>query len=186
MQRAAVILDRDGVINHDSSTYIKTLEEFSLIQGSAQAIADLHLAGWPVFIITNQSGIARGLYNEQTLADMHSYLYRAVSELGGDIQAIYYCPHHPDDHCACRKPQPGLFLQLALEHPVDLESSYYVGDKITDMLAARVIKAKPVLVKTGKGAQTLHHPVIEQNRIPVYSNLADFANKLLADSDQEE
>ena len=177
---SAIILDRDGVINQDSPDYIKSLEEFVLIPGSVKAISELSKAGWPIFVVTNQSGLERGLYNEASLAEMHRYLYKKVTELGGDIQAIYYCPHHPDSECECRKPKPGLFHQLALEHHIDLSRSYYVGDKMTDIEVALQIKAKPVLVRTGKGEKTLKHKFVNTHSVPVYNDLADFADALLA------
>lgn len=177
---SAIILDRDGVINLDSPDYIKSLEEFVLIPGSVQAISDLSKAGWPVFVITNQSGLQRGLYDEASLAEMHRYLYKEVSKLGGDIHAIYYCPHHPDSECECRKPKPGLFHQLALEHHIDLSQAYYVGDKATDIEVAIQINAKPVLVRTGKGEKTLTHELVNTHSVPVYNDLADFANSMLA------
>jgi len=113
---SAIILDRDGVINQDSPDYIKHVDELHLFDTSIQAIAKLHLAGLKVFIITNQSGIGRGLYSEQTLTAMHRKLYSAVIAAGGDIQAIYYCPHHPDEKCLCRKPKTTLFERLSVEH----------------------------------------------------------------------
>ena len=177
--KAAVILDRDGVINADSKNHIKSLDEFKLLPRSVNAIANLHKAGWPVFVITNQSGLERGLYDEATLASMHRYLYQEVLKQGGDIRAIYYCPHHPDSHCDCRKPKPGLFQQLALEHNIDLSKSYYVGDKTTDIEVALAVKAQPILVKTGKGLLTLDNAIVEQNSIPVYADLHNFVINLL-------
>lgn len=181
-KHAAVILDRDGVINLDSDGYIKSIEEFKLIPKSVQAIADLHQAGWPVFIVTNQSGIERGYYDEATLAQMHAELYKQVQVLGGDIQAIYYCPHHPKSECECRKPKPGLFKQLALEYEVDLTQSYYVGDKPTDIEVALTVGAQPVLVSTGKGAKFIEHALVVDNAVPIYTELHEFARHLLSDS----
>jgi len=181
-KRAAVILDRDGVINHDSENYIKSLDEFKLIPSSVQAIADLHQAGWPVFIVTNQSGLERGLYDEAVLASMHAKLYHAVQDLGGDIQAIYYCPHHPKTECECRKPKPGLFQQLALEYQVDLKESYYVGDKASDVEVAITVSAQPVLVTTGKGQKFIQHDLVVENAVPIYTELKEFVQHLLSDS----
>ena len=181
-KQAAVILDRDGVINLDSDGYVKNLGEFKLIPKSIQAIADLHQAGWPVFIVTNQSGIERGYYDEATLAQMHAELYKQVQALGGDIQAIYYCPHHPKNECACRKPKPGLFQQLALEYEIDLSQSYYVGDKITDVEVALAIDAQPILVTTGKGAKFIEHELVVKQAIPIYTELHEFTQHLLSES----
>lgn len=184
--KAAIILDRDGVINADSDSYVKSLDEFNLIPGSVKAIADLYQAGWPVFVVTNQSGLERGLFDVKTLADMHRFLYKKVMLNGGEIEAIYYCPHHPDTKCECRKPKPGLFQQLALEHQVDLARSYYVGDKITDVEVALTVGATPVLVKTGKGQQTFRDPIIKEHGIPVHSDLFDFVHNFLSVDDPDE
>ncbi len=181
-KRAAVILDRDGVINLDSDSYVKSLEEFKLIPKSVQAIAALHQSGWPVFIVTNQSGIGRGYYDEAVLAQMHAQLYKQVQALGGDIQAIYYCPHHPKLECECRKPKPGLFQQLALEYEVDLSQSYYVGDKITDVEVAQAVNAQAVLVTTGKGEKFVEHELVLKHAVPIYTELYEFAQHLLSDT----
>ena len=181
-KRAAVILDRDGVINLDSDGYVKSLIEFKLIPKSVQAIADLHQAGWPVFVVTNQSGLERGYYDEATLAQMHAELYRQVQELGGDIQAIYYCPHHPKAECECRKPKPGLFKQLALDYEVDLSQSYYVGDKVTDVEVALAVDAQAILVTTGKGAKFVEHELVIKHAVPIYTELHEFAQHLISDS----
>jgi len=181
-KQAAVILDRDGVINFDSDSYVKSLDEFNLIPNSVQAIADLHKAGWPVFIITNQSGLERGYYDETTLAQMHAKLYKQVQALDGDIQAIYYCPHHPKKECECRKPKTGLFKQLALEYEIDLTQSYYVGDKLTDVEVALAVEAQAVLVTTGKGSKFIEHKLVVDHAVPIYTELFEFSQHLLSES----
>src|SRR5690606_4302045 len=103
-----IILDRDGVINEDSDEYIKSPQEWIPIPGSLEAIARLHRAGWRVVVATNQSGVARGLFDIDTLMRIHEKMHRAVEEAGGRIEAVFFCPHGPDDACQCRKPRPGL------------------------------------------------------------------------------
>ena len=150
-----VLLDRDGVINQDNKDYIKSVQEWQTIQGSIQAIADLYRAGFTIFIITNQSGLARGLFNIATLDAMHAKMNNLVVAAGGEIEKIYYCPHHPDDKCCCRKPDINLLLQLQKDYPiVKFTNTYFVGDTIKDIGAAKNIGAIPILVQTGKGTKT--------------------------------
>ncbi|MDI5987421.1 D-glycero-beta-D-manno-heptose 1,7-bisphosphate 7-phosphatase [Halomonas sp. M4R5S39] len=174
-----VILDRDGVINHDSDDYVKSLDEWIPYPSAIAAIARLSQAGWTVAVATNQSGIARGLYDETTLAAMHRELGRRVTAAGGEIAHIAYCPHGPDDDCDCRKPLPGLLEQirdaLALE---SLKGSWMVGDSLRDLQAGEPLGCRPVLVRTGKGERTLargeglHHAL-------VFDDLAAFVDWLL-------
>ena len=131
-----LILDRDGVINYDSDAYIKTLEEWVPIPGSVDAIAQLSKAGWTVAVATNQSGIARGYYPLATLEAMHARLRALVAEQGGEVGLIVYCPHGPDEGCACRKPKPGMLLEIASRFTVDLAYVPVVGDSLRDMEAA--------------------------------------------------
>ena len=125
----AVFLDRDGVINRDSADYVKSLAEFSLIPGSVEAIAKLTQAGYEVFVITNQSGLARGIIDMAGLEEIHRYLKNAVREAGGEIRGVYFCPHHPDDGCDCRKPSPGLIRKAAEENGLDISKTVMIGDK---------------------------------------------------------
>jgi len=150
-----IILDRDGVINYDSDQYIKYPEEWLPIPGSLEAIASLKKAGYTIAVASNQSGIGRGLYDVAMLDAMHQKMQRLLADVGGSIDAIFYCPHHPDDGCDCRKPQPGLLLKIAKQFNCDLTNVPYVGDKCSDIAVARVVGCQPVLVKTGYAAQTL-------------------------------
>ena len=150
-----LILDRDGVINHDSDAYIKSLEEWVPIPGSIEAIAQLSKAGWTVAVATNQSGIARGYYSLQTLDAMHQSLRERVAALGGEVGLIVYCPHGPDAGCNCRKPLPGMLQNIAEHYHVDLPGLWFVGDSASDLSAAVAVDCQPVLVKTGKGERTL-------------------------------
>lgn len=150
-----LILDRDGVINFDSDAYIKSVEEWIPLPGSIEAIAQLSKAGWTVAIATNQSGIARGYYDIATLDAMHARLRTLVAEQGGEVGLIVYCPHGPDAGCACRKPKPGMLQTIANHYGADLAQCWFVGDSLGDLQAAQAVDSQPVLVKTGKGLQTL-------------------------------
>ena len=150
-----LILDRDGVINFDSDAYIKSVEEWIPLPGSIEAIAQLSKAGWTVAVATNQSGIARGYYDVATLEAMHERLRSLVAEQGGGLGLVVYCPHGPDEGCACRKPKPGMLQTIAAHYGADLAGCWFVGDSLGDLQAAQAVDAQPVLVKTGKGLQTL-------------------------------
>jgi D-glycero-D-manno-heptose 1,7-bisphosphate phosphatase len=172
-----VILDRDGTINHDSDHYIKSLEEWRPIAGSLEAIARLTQAGYRVVVATNQSGISRGLFTTRALFDIHDALQRAAAQAGGRIDAFFFCPHAADAACQCRKPQPGMLLEVARRFNVSLKDTYMVGDALRDVQAAAAAGARPVLVLTGKGKKTQ-----DENQLPpatrVFADLAAFAEHL--------
>ena len=173
-----IILDRDGVINQDSDKFIKTPDEFIPLAGSLNAISQLNKAGYTVAIATNQSGIARGLYSLDTLQQMHDKLDRLLSELGGHIDYIAFCPHGPDDNCNCRKPKPGMYHAIAKHFNVSLSGVPVIGDSLRDLQAAQAVEATPYLVKTGKGKRTIEKGE-GLNGIEIYDNLEDFVNKFL-------
>ncbi len=150
-----VILDRDGVINLDSDQYIKSPEEWKPIAGSLEAIARFTQAGFRVVVATNQSGLGRGLFDMATLNAMHDKMHKAVNQLGGRIDAVFFCPHAQDAGCACRKPKPGMLLEIAERFNVSLAGVPAIGDSLRDLEAASAAGARPVLVLTGKGEQTL-------------------------------
>jgi len=168
-----IILDRDGVINQDSDNYIKSPEEWIPIPGSLEAIGRLTQHDYTIAVATNQSGIARGYYSKDTLQKMHDKMAKLLEPFNGRIDAIFYCPHGPNDHCDCRKPKPGLYLKIAEKFNVSLEGIYVVGDSFRDLEAAMAVNAKPILVKTGKGLKTLnsHQKELNDNKIPVFANL---------------
>ena len=172
-----VILDRDGTINHDSDNYIKSPAEWRPIEGSLEAIARLTQAGYRVVVATNQSGIARGLLDTATLIAIHEMLQRAVALAGGRIDAFFFCPHAADSACACRKPKPGMLLEIARRFNVSLADVCMVGDARRDVEAAAAAGARPVLVLTGKGRATFN-----EGKLPpgteVYPDLAAFVLKL--------
>jgi D-glycero-D-manno-heptose 1,7-bisphosphate phosphatase len=171
-----VLLDRDGVINHDSDEFIKSPEQWLPIEGSLEAIALFNEHGYKVVVITNQSGLARGLFDAATLEKIHAKMQRMAVEKGGKIDAIYFCPHGPDDDCNCRKPKPGLIEAFADDNKVNLSGVAFIGDSLRDLQAAQAAGASPILVKTGKGRKTLtENPNLD---IPVFENLYDAAKHL--------
>jgi len=183
-----IILDRDGVINYDSDYYIKSVDEFMPLPGSLDAIASLCHSGFKVFVATNQSGIARGLFSLKTLHSMHHKLQNLLAEKNAAIEQFYYCPHGPDDHCLCRKPKPGLIQQIAREHLpnglADLHDVYVIGDSRRDLQAGMKAGTKIALVKTGKGKRTLKQisdqALYEFDQLRVYEDLAEFTRKFLS------
>lgn len=180
-----IILDRDGVINHDSDAYIKTVDEWQPIAGAIDAIASLYRAGWTVAVATNQSGLARGYYDEATLEAMHDKLSGLLAERQAQIGLIAWCPHGPDDGCDCRKPAPGMLQQIARHYDIGdigLTGVWFVGDSLRDLQAAEAVGAQPVLVKTGKGEQTADKTLPDGTL--VFADLAAVAAALLAETAQ--
>ena len=178
-KRPLIILDRDGVINEDSDNFIRSPEQWQAIPGSLEAIARLSQAGYRVAVATNQSGLARGLFDAQALNAMHAKMQRLVKARGGTIDAVFYCPHGPDAACACRKPRPGLFEQIGRRFGRELDGVPAIGDSLRDLQAALAAGAQPILVKTGKGERTLEQSIgIAQ--LPVYANLSAAVDALLA------
>ena len=149
-----IILDRDGVINYDSSQFIKSPAEWKPIPGSLEAIAKLNQAGYRVVVATNQSGVGRGLFEMDTLNAIHDKMHKAVNAAGGRIDAIFYCPHAADSQCDCRKPNPGMFKRIAECFNVNLTGVPVVGDSLRDLLAGIELGCIPYLVLSGKGEKT--------------------------------
>ena len=180
-----IILDRDGVINEDSDAFVKTANEWIPIAGSIEAIARLSKAGFTLVVATNQSGLGRGLFDLNALEAMHEKMQHLVSEAGGTIAGIFYCPHHPDDQCSCRKPKAGMIDAIERELNISADNAIIVGDSLRDLQAGLLKGCTPILVKTGKGEKTLatianQHQELHAN-LAVYNNLADFANALIDD-----
>jgi D-glycero-D-manno-heptose 1,7-bisphosphate phosphatase len=173
-----VILDRDGVINHLQEEDITTVEGWDPISGSIEAINRLKKAGYLVAIASNHTGIAQGYYTEEDLQKMHEKMQRMLSARGASVDGIFYCPHGPEANCICRKPKPGLLYQIAKAFDIDLSNTVMVGDSISDIRAAKMANAKPVLVRTGKGEYTMQH-FPETLDIPVYDDLAHFVRETL-------
>ncbi len=150
MARPAVFLDRDGTLNEEVR-YLDRSDNLQLLPGAVQAVRLLNERGWRVVVVTNQSGVARGYFTENDLSVIHERLKRDLAQGGAYLDGIRYCPHHPDAGCLCRKPGVALFLDAAQQLDIDLAASYLVGDKLTDLLPARRLGARTVLVLTGYG-----------------------------------
>jgi len=176
--RGLIILDRDGVINEDSDAFIKSVEEWRPLPGSMEAIAALSTAGYTVAVASNQSGLARGLFGRDALDAMHDKLRRLAGAAGGAVDRIVVCPHGPADGCDCRKPAPGLLEQLAAHYRIDLAGVPVVGDAIRDLEAARAVGARPILVRTGKGAAAEQNLPAHLAAVEVLDDLAAVAERL--------
>jgi len=173
-----IILDRDGVINYDSDAYIKHPDEWVALPGSLEAIGRLTRDGWRVVVATNQSGVGRQLFDMQTLNQIHSKFRQQVIRHGGRIDAIFVCPHHPDEACDCRKPRPGLFQQIASRFDINLDQTIAVGDSLRDLQAGASVGCQPWLVRTGNGTHTQNDPALPKNTY-ISDNLESVVNKLL-------
>ncbi len=147
-----IILDRDGTINEDSADYVKSPSEWQPLPGALEAIARLNHAGWHVVVATNQSGLGRGLFDVASLNAMHAKMHTMLAAVGGRVDAVFYCPHAPDEACRCRKPEPGLFEQIGERYGLDLQGVPAVGDAPRDLVAAVAAGCEPHLVLTGKAA----------------------------------
>ena len=173
-----IILDRDGVINHDSDEFIKSPAEWLPIPGSLAAIARLKQAGYSVVVATNQSGVARGKFDIMTLNAIHQKMHKAAQQAGGEIDAIFFCPHSADDDCDCRKPKAGMMHAISRRLEVSLKGVPTVGDSLRDLQAGFLVGCVPYLVRTGKGEKTL-----EKGGLPpgtqVFDNLAQVVDHLL-------
>lgn len=149
----AVFLDRDGTLNPDPG-YIASLNEFKFYKGAMDALATLSLEGFRFVVVTNQSGVGRGVISPSGLQDIHDYLKISFRDHGIELLGIYYCPHTPQAACDCRKPGTELFRRAAAEHSIELDASYVIGDSVRDMEAGRALGMTTVLVRTGNGKST--------------------------------
>ena len=184
-----IILDRDGVINYDRDDYVKSVDECVPIEGSIEAIARLHQAGFTIVVATNQAGLAKDKFDLDDLEAMHEKITRLAEEAGGEIGAIFYCPHHPDDNCKCRKPKPGLIDAIEAEFNISAEGFYFVGDSLRDLQAGAQKGCRLALVKTGNGLKTLSQlenpelqtdsPILNIGQIKVFDDLKGFADVIL-------
>jgi D-glycero-D-manno-heptose 1,7-bisphosphate phosphatase len=177
-----VILDRDGTINADSDEFIKSPQEWEPLPGALEAIAKMNHAGWHVAIASNQSGLGRGLFDVGSLNAMHAKMHKLLAAHGGRVDAIFYCPHSPDEGCSCRKPLPGLFEQIGERFGIELKGCPVVGDGLRDLQAGIAAGCEPHLVLTGKGAQFRDRALPETfpAGTRVHQDLAAFADWLVA------
>jgi D-glycero-D-manno-heptose 1,7-bisphosphate phosphatase len=184
-----IILDRDGVINHDRADYVKSVDECVPIDGSIEAIVRLYKSGFVVVVATNQSGLARGKFDLDDLEAMHEKITGLVEEKGGELGAIFYCPHAPEDNCKCRKPLPGLVDAIEAEFNISAEGFYFIGDSLRDLQAAVLKGCKPILVKTGNGLKTLSQlanpelqtdsPLLTPEQVQVFDDLSNVVDFIL-------
>lgn len=174
-----VVLDRDGVINYDSVHFIKNTNEWIPIPGSLEAIALLNQNGYRVAIATNQSGISRGLFDMVTLNAIHDKMHRALGQLGGRIDAMFYCPHAAENHCSCRKPKPGMMEEIGKRFGMDMKNVPMVGDALRDLQAGAVLGMQPILVRTGKGESTLATGDLPEGTL-VFADLAEAVQHIIA------
>ena len=177
MNKKIIILDRDGVINHDRGDYIREFEHFQMFDGVAQSIARLSSAGFFIALATNQSALGRKITTLQTVEKIHYQIEKEVEKYGGKVNFIAYCPHHPDENCSCRKPKDGLFKQISAQFKAELTGGYMVGDSQRDLVPAIKHKMKPVLVLTGNGKKTLES--LQLRGVLIAESLNSFTQMLL-------
>lgn len=176
-----VILDRDGVINRESASFIKSPDEWQPLEGSIEAIALLSGAGLTVAVATNQSGIARKLLDTPTLDAIHQKFLHLVRQSGGYVDRIVYCPHHPDEQCDCRKPSPGLFQRLAHHYEMPLDGVPMIGDSLRDIEAAKAVGGRPILVLTGNGEKTVKALAAGGESVETYADLKAAAQQIVTE-----
>ncbi|MEK9776221.1 MAG: D-glycero-beta-D-manno-heptose 1,7-bisphosphate 7-phosphatase [Quisquiliibacterium sp.] len=172
-----IILDRDGVINHDSDAYIKSPDEWRAIPDSLEAIARLGKAGFRMVVASNQSGVGRGLFDLATLGSIHAKMHQEVAAAGGRLDAVFFCPHAADANCRCRKPAPGMLQEILQRFDADPTSVTMVGDSLRDLQAAEAVGINPVLVLTGKGSRTMKAGGLPARTV-VHADLAEFAAQI--------
>lgn len=187
-----IILDRDGVINYDRDDYVKSADECIAIEGSVDAIVRLSKAGFTVVVATNQAGLAKGMFELEDLEGIHDKITRLVEDQGGELGGIFYCPHHPEDNCKCRKPKTGLLDAIEAEFNTSVESCYFIGDSLRDLQAAIQKACKPVLVLTGNGVRTHTQlmvpglqtvvPMVDIDQVQVFESLAAAATFVINES----
>ena len=180
-----VILDRDGTINVDSAEFIKSADEWMPLPGALEAVARLNHAGWHVVLVSNQSGLGRGLFEVADLNDIHAKMHKMLAAVGGRIDAVFYCPHAPDEGCHCRKPEIGLFEQISERYGFSLKNVPAVGDSMRDVVAGATSGCEPHLVLTGKGEAFKGRslPEVFPPQTLVHEDLSAFVDFLL---DREE
>ncbi|MDP2326050.1 MAG: D-glycero-beta-D-manno-heptose 1,7-bisphosphate 7-phosphatase [Gammaproteobacteria bacterium] len=180
MPTRLIVLDRDGVINRESSSFIRSPEEWIPLPDSLRAIAELTTAGFAVVVATNQSGVGRGLFTARMLSDIHARMTSAIEAAGGRLAGIFFCPHRPEDGCECRKPRPGLMRQIEAHFGMSLHGQPVIGDSHRDLEAAWQVGARAILVRTGNGAAT-EGRLDADMPVTVFPDLATAASALIAE-----
>ena len=181
-----LILDRDGVINAESDEYIRGVRDWQPLPGSIKAIADLTRAGYRIAVATNQSGLGRGYFSLDDLEAVNALMHQTVEQAGGQLACICYCPHRPDEGCACRKPATGLLQAIERELGEPVRGAYFIGDSMKDLQAAESAKCQPVLVLTGRGRDTqvllqaADCPLENPAAVAVHEDLARAAQAILS------
>jgi len=183
--KPAIFIDRDGVINENRADYVKTWQEFEFLPDVFEPFTRLAKSEFLIIIISNQSPIGRGLVEQAVIDDIFVRMKAEIHSKGGRIDAIFYCPHAPEEKCNCRKPKPGLFLRAAEKLGIDLSRSFFIGDAISDMEAALNVGCQPVFVLTGRGSEQLAVVIQRgyENKVHVVENLASAVNEIVRDED---
>lgn len=172
----AVFIDRDGVINEDLGKYVTKPEEFVFLPNAIKALKKLHKSEYKIIIITNQGGVGKGIYTEKDVEDIHSKMNNLLKKESIKIDGLYYCPHHPKDNCECRKPRLGLVKKAVEEHKIDVDKSFFIGDKTSDVKAGKDAGCKTFLVKTGYAGHDKVYDIVPDF---VVSDLLEAVNKIL-------
>jgi D-glycero-D-manno-heptose 1,7-bisphosphate phosphatase len=147
-----IILGRDGILNEYRDDHVKSPEEWQPVRGALEAVARLNQAGWHVVVATNQAGIGRGMIDMASVNAIHAHMIRCAQRVGGRIDAVFFCPHAPEEHCECRKPLPGMMLDIGRRYGVDLHQVPVVSDTLRDLMAARAAGCPAHLVMSGRAA----------------------------------
>lgn len=174
-----IFLDRDGTINEEVN-YLYRPEDFVFVPGAPEALAMLKKAGFKLVVVTNQAGVARGYYTEKEVENLHRYINERLKEYGGEIDAFFYCPHHPEHgigkykvKCSCRKPETGMLQAAEKLFEVDKEHSYMIGDKLADTIAGHRFGIKSILVGTGYGKEIKRQQTEQQKEVSEYDVYAE-------------
>lgn len=172
----AVFIDRDGVINQDLGKYITKPEDFLFLPNAVEALKKLYKSEYKVIIITNQGGIGKGIYTKEDMEAIHEKMHKLLKEKDVEIDGLYYCPHHPNENCECRKPRIGMVKKAIKEHDIDVKNSFFIGDKTSDIKAGKDAGCKTFLVKTGYAG---HDKAYDAEPDFVVSDLLEAVNKIL-------
>jgi len=178
-----VILGRDGILNVYREDHVKSPDEWEPIPNALEAVARLNHAGWHTVVATNQAGIGRGMIDMASINAVHQRMMQRLAEVGGRLDAVFFCPHTPEDNCDCRKPKAGLMKQIAQRYGIELRTVPMVADTLRDLQAARIAGCEPHLVRTGRAAALTDAQVVEMvQQVPateVHDDLGDFVDFLL-------